>query len=238
MFVLRWLKIVVLSSLTIQTLANEPGIAWIDKTELAAYQQDYDTLQSLLTQTEQPYAKAHIAYRLAITHLNLGEKKKADQALEVVMDTLPEFLKQNPEHIEAMAILASSIGLRVAVKPYRAPFIAGDSKDWIDQALVNDPNHPLPHMIKGISLYNSPALFGGDKTQALEHFQQAQRLFNSSEETFWGEPENLYWLGLNHDALKNGDDAKLYLGKALKQVPSFKQAQRALEKISERDSSL
>lgn len=233
MYATRLLVLFGILALTPITSADGAIVPVLDQAEVAAYQQNHDTLEALLQQTDNRYHKAHVAYRLAITHLNLGNKKEADQALDIVLDTLPTLLEEQPDHVEAMSILASSIGLRVAIKPYRAPFIAGDSKGWVEKALLNHPDHPLPYMIKGISLFNSPPLFGGDKQEALKMFELAQQRYENQQANIWGEPENLYWLGLNYAALNKTDLARDYLQKALDQVPEFKQAQRALERIEQ-----
>lgn len=91
---------------------------------------------------------------------------------------LDKLLDKYPDNAQLHAIDGAVYGYKIALSPYKAPFLGPKSMWHIDKAIELDPNEPMGYIEKGNSLQYRPAIFGGDKKEALECYQKALKLMD------------------------------------------------------------
>lgn len=92
---------------------------------------------------------------------------------------LDKLLDRYPKNAQLHSIDGAVYGYKIALAPYKAPFIGPKSMWHIGKAIEFDPNEPMGYIEKGNSLQYRPAVFGGDKKEALEYYQKALKLMES-----------------------------------------------------------
>lgn len=91
-------------------------------------------------------------------------------------DYLDKLLDKYPDNAQLHAIDGAVYGYKIALAPYKAPFLGPKSMWHIDKAIELDPSEPMGYIEQGNSLQYRPAIFGGDKNEALECYQKALKL--------------------------------------------------------------
>jgi len=126
-------------------------------------------------------------YRLGQLALERGDKKAAKDALYLIRDEL-EDTYQTPDQA---ALYAATLGLSIGLKPWQAIFIAGKAETALVASEALTADHAPTAMVRGIGLFNTPALMGGDKEAALDHFNRALALYDGNEA--WGLEDAWLW---------------------------------------------
>lgn len=156
------------------------------------------------------YARG-FAHRAAISPLRGTKNKQALIAeLERAIAVL-ERVKGQPWEAEAAALHSSILGSLIDLKGGLAGMRLGPkAAKLIDRAAKARPGNPRVMMVRGISLVNTPALFGGDVAGGAKLLEQAAELFAATAEgkgteagPRWGRAETLAWLGVARK--KTGD---------------------------------
>jgi len=83
---------------------------------------------------------------------------------------------------------------------------------------------PFGHVQYGIAYFYMPAMFGGSKTVAIEHFLDALKLMEANQEALsndWNYLNLLTLIGQSYQEIKEYDKAKLFYQKALDKEPNF-----------------
>jgi len=211
----------VLSLLLAGSLSVQANQADIDNIEQAAMQLDNTQLASLAKQTS-GYEQSLAYYRLAIT-LNLqSHTAEASQNLDLAIEQLEGITKQDEGNDEAWALLAQVYGLKIAYQPMKAAYYGPKSGKALAAALAINHENPRAYLVKGISSYNTPAMFGGSKSAALTAFDQSIALYNQdSSDTAWGQAEVHVWRGLTNLALNQKEQALADWHSALAIEPNY-----------------
>lgn len=134
------------------------------------------------------YYYGYIGYSLGIK-----ETTQAEIYIEKGDKLLTELEKTNPNNANVHAFKAAFIGFKIAVSPYKAPFIGNSSIESVKKALSLDKNNIQANIEQANILYYAPFVFGGDKDKAQEYYQKAITLF---EENPKGNKQNWLYLSL------------------------------------------
>ncbi len=112
-----------------------------------------------------------IGYYLGIDDNSTG-RALLDQASGNV-----EILEQT-EHFEAEAMLfkAAFNAFRISLRPWLGIRLGPQSQRLINEAIEIKPEYPRGWIEKGNLMYYAPAVFGGSKTKAIEHYSKAIEL--------------------------------------------------------------
>lgn len=161
-------------------------------------------------------------YRLAMVAINLDDKKTAKTALDAIKDSL----KNDYNTVDEAALYSASLGLSITLKPWQAAFIAGGAEDALDFSLAKQSDHAPTLMVKGIAMFNTPSLLGGDKAAALMYFDKAIALYEA--EPAWGYEDALLWRVKALQVLGQTDAASQALSDLRSKFPDFVEA-NALE---------
>ncbi|WP_286234905.1 tetratricopeptide repeat protein [Thalassotalea sediminis] len=172
--------------------------ASVDAIEQAAMTMNLSTLKQLVTQTTD-YDKALAYYRLAIIQSTNAKTEAANTSLDNAIDQLVTLTEQNPEDAESWALLAQVYGYKISFSPLKAAYYGPKSGVALSNAYELAPNNPRVHLIKAISEYNTPAMFGGSKKAAIKSLDKAIELFqfDNAVDTKWGHAEAYVWRGLS-----------------------------------------
>ncbi len=198
------------------------GQQQIDAVELAAMQHDTQKLEQLAV-SNQGYDKALAHYRLAISHNLAAEQDKADDNLDAAMQLLEAKVDTNPNDDEAWALLANVYGLKVAYQPLTGAYYGPKSGKALSSAAKLNADNPRVYLVKGISDYTRPAMFGGSKKAAITALTKAISLyqFDQSSHYHWGQADAHIWRGLAYIDLGDNDKALADFQSALDIAPEY-----------------
>lgn len=129
-----------------------------------------------------------------------GTKKDAylDEAQSFLETAVALLGKDNDETYVLRAMIANS---RIGVEPqkrwqkYGAIF-----NENLEKAKELNPENPRIYMLRGISKFYTPKMFGGGKKAALPYFEKAEGLFAKRTDMditkpYWGKQTNDYFIG-------------------------------------------
>ena len=193
-----------LSGITGTTQANQTQI---DAVELAAMQLNTQELQSLIMNNAS-YEQALAYYRLAVTHNLNAKQDKAIESLNLSMKLLEMEVEANPQDGESWALLAQVYGLKIAFEPLKGVVYGPKASEALSNAHDINPQNPRVFLVKGISEYHTPAMFGGSKKGAVKSLTKAIALYpqDKASNYHWGEADAYIWRGLAYIDL--GDKPK------------------------------
>ncbi|NKF52174.1 hypothetical protein G3R49_16540 [Shewanella sp. WXL01] len=184
--------LLLLSSLTFATFTAQANIEQID---LAASQVSTTKLAQLVEQTSS-YEQAYANYRLAITANITGQSQLTKTALKDARESL-EAMNQQQATADSLALLASVYGMVIATDYSQAAILGPQSAVLLEQAQELEPENPRVWLVKAISAFNTPSMYGGGKekaqtlaTQAISYFEQP------CSDICWGHAEAYAWRGL------------------------------------------
>lgn len=158
--------------------------------------------------------------------LGNDRKKQAKHYLELMEENL-ETLKNN-EGTSALyhSYMAASIGFKIGLSNWRAPFLGPKSMDHAEQAMEKDSQNFQANTEMGNIWNHMPAVFGGSNEKALKYYREAITIFEKSSD----ELSHKKWLYLNVIAIsgqlefeqKNYSEALQLYEKALNIEHRFK----------------
>ncbi|HDR90336.1 MAG TPA: hypothetical protein ENN63_12020 [Bacteroidetes bacterium] len=156
--------------------------------------------------------------------IDRDKKKEAERYMEKAEEQIGYLQKQKYQESMLLAYKAAFIGYKIGLSPQKAPFIGSESIKYAKQAVKSDPSNALGHIQLGNIAYFTPRIFGGSKTEAMQHYLHALKLMESRP----GETVH-NWNYLNlfatiiHASMEMEDylTAKYYCEKTLSAEPRF-----------------
>jgi len=129
----------------------------------------------------------YIAYCMSV-----DQKKKAKEYVLKAEVNAKKMLEHDSKWARVHALLGAIYGFKAGQAPYKAPVLGIRAMKEVNKAFVLDPKDPHIWMEKGnIDLYK-PAIFGGNKHDAIRYYLKAIELFENDSDKI-GES----WLYLN-----------------------------------------
>lgn len=224
------MKKIILFSLLIASTSALADQTQINAIENAAMQLEKKTLISLTNQAE-TYDKAFAFYRLSITQNLMAESTAAMESLNNAITILEKHTLQHPEDGEAWALLSQSYGLKIGYQPMKGAYYGPKAGKALSKAFNYAPQSPRTHLVKAVSEFNTPVVFGGSKAAALKTLDTALSLFQSdSSQNQWGHAEAFVWRGLAKQSLNNSEAALQDWQQALDIAPNYGWANLLLSK--------
>ena len=178
---------------------------------------------------ENQWAQYHLLltdYRLIIYFSQPKDEEHLDQYLDTAVEEGLQLIQEHPENAEAKALMCSVYGMKISVKWLLAPVLGPKSQKFIAEALEIAPENPRVLLQAGISKYNTPAFFGGDKEEAVSLFQRAIEQFGNEPgdhgiQPDWGYPDACAWLGMAYTNDGKYAEAIDIFERALETHPNF-----------------
>lgn len=193
----------------------------------------------LTEKKENPYLYYYLSltdYRLSNYYFVGKEKDKAQKSLEEGLNYLEKALKKDPSKGEFHALYASFLGIKINLKPEEAMFLGMEIERYFALALDKSPENPRVNLLRGVSLFYTPEMFGGGAKNALKFLEKAVSLFEKEKIEnpllpSWGKDEAYTFLGITYGKLGETEKAILALKKAIEINPNFGYARIQLEAL-------
>lgn len=122
------------------------------------------------------------------------------------------------------AYKAALFGFHIAINKFSAPLLGPKSYDCAQQAILLDPNQPFGYIQLGNVQLHTPALMGGSKTEAINHYLKAKLLMEKKGRELRGDWNYLNLITIIARAYESVNDlvnAKLVYEEILKFEPGF-----------------
>jgi len=179
------------------------------------------------------YRHAYLLYSLSIAQQTHGQNDAAVESLDQTVELLEGLVEETPDSAEAWALLSSGYGLKIGYSPFKGPFLGPRASRALNEAMRLEPDNPRVALVKGISLYNTPRMFGGDKRESIVWLTRAIGRFavNPGDEIRWGNPDAFIWRALAHNDFEQPGRALADLDSALAVAPDDVWAQHLREQI-------
>ena len=197
----------------------------------AANQDLFSTAENLLIHAQHDsrfsalgnYYLGYVAYRRAVV-LQQVDKDRAVAYLDTAVSRLEEAISGDNTFAEAYALLSSCYGLKISFSPIKGIILGPQSSAALKKAKKLAPMNPRVALVSAISIYNTPALFGGSKDKGLEELKRGVELFDQwrivdSLQPDWGKDEVWGWIGIAHMDRKETIQAKRAFDRALEINP-------------------
>ncbi|MEM1176351.1 MAG: hypothetical protein AAGA33_06370 [Pseudomonadota bacterium] len=218
------------------SLLASPVAAAVNETDIsnAYYAGDLDALEAMRAELNQSVNSetllaAYLDWRLASVHYGMGREDIADQTLERAQTTLEGLVETSPDSAEAWALLSSTLGMRIGIRPMTRGFTYGMRSDAaMDKARELEPQNPRILLIDAIALLNKPSLFGGDRDEAIAKLDRAlaEIAANGTGRFSWGKADIYTWRGIALQRQGNDAEAAQSYDEALVVVPSYRWVQQ------------
>jgi tetratricopeptide (TPR) repeat protein len=201
--------------------------------DLATWRTAISELQTAPASIDNYLAIGRAAYGAAGTGIALEDYDAVAGLLDTAEAFLEIVLEKDADHAQARALLAGCWGLRIALKPLRGMTLGSKCQRYLDRARAADPDDPMVHYQLGMNRYNTPAAFGGDLDQAIEHFQRARTLLETRcPDQNWLYLASHAWLGQALTAADRPDEARAVYAQALSIEPDFGWVRYLLSQVS------
>jgi tetratricopeptide (TPR) repeat protein len=165
-------------------------------------------------------------------------KKLGENYLDRGIALLYQARQLDPKWPETYALLGVMKGMKIQQNPWTLFQYGPGIEQHRKAALALAEDNPRVHYLTGISLWQAPELFGGGRTQALEHMLQAEKLFEeesmlakSLEGLDWGYSTCLAFIGDIYFAAHDYPAAYRYYQKTLLINPQDLKGREGLERL-------
>ncbi len=160
-----------------------------------------------------------IGYYLGIDE-NANGRRMMDEAAPY-LETLESRLGYAAQ---AKLFKAAFNAFRIGMRPWLGVRLGPQSERLIDEAIEINPLYPRGWIEKGNMMYYAPAMFGGSKTKAIEHYKHAIELMEADMQNNhrWLYLSTLVSLAQAYEHTGNPGLAIATLEKSLRFEPDFK----------------
>lgn len=118
-------------------------------------------------------------YGLVGYQIGAGKKDLARVYINKTDIYLDKLLDNHPENARLHSLAGALYGYKIALAIYKAPFLGPKSMYHIEKSIELDQAEPMGYIEKGNSLFYRPAVFGGDKKEALLYYRKALKLMEA-----------------------------------------------------------
>lgn len=149
--------------------------------------------------------------------------KEQDALLDEAELQLKDLIKAQPQSAEALALMSSVYGIKIAHSPMKGMFLGSKSSNAIDSAMKIDPGNPRVLISKAVGKFNAPGMFGGSEKEAESLLRKAIDVLagQPADKAFpaWGRFDAHAWLGQVLAKRGDKDGARAEYAKALEVAP-------------------
>lgn len=183
---------------------------------------EYNRTKSVETLFELTHAQyGYIGYLLGV-----DDEDRAEKLVAKALSNASVLLDKNPKWVEVLAIKGALIAYKIAMSPYKAPFLGPESVSIIDKALSLDSTNPYALTEKANSKLYAPVLFGGNPKEAVLLYQKAiasiERTLNGNKEYEWWHLNVMAQLAIAAEKSGQTELARSSYRKILQVAPNFK----------------
>ncbi len=219
-----------LTLIIVVLMATNAALALVAEDDInrAYYAADVSALEGIRSklneeEADEAYLAAYVDWRLAGIHASRADEDAVDAVLERGQATLEDLIERAPDSAEGWALLSSTYGMRIGIRPMiRGMTMGGKADRAIERAMQLEPQNPRVLIIYAIGKLNTPAMFGGSHDEAVEALEQALAILaaNGPGRYSWGEADAYIWRGIARQREGNLEQAAADYDAALNAVPS------------------
>ena len=162
-------------------------------------------------------------YGLIGYYLAIDDNRRGRAKLEKAREYLEILHKAKGYEAEAMLFQAAFNAFRISLRPWVGVNLGPQSERLINDAIRMKPSYPRAWVEKGNLLYFAPAIFGGSKLKAIDHYKEAIRLMetNMQNNHRWLYLSTLVGLARAYENTGDYEMAIATLEKSLQFEPNF-----------------
>lgn len=112
-------------------------------------------------------------YGLVGHYLDKKDKANATIYLDKADDLAAKLIKNDPNNAVLLGLLSNFDGYKIALSPYKAPFLASGMLSNSKKSIAAAPNDPFVMVLYANILFYMPEMIGGDKQKALSYYKNA-----------------------------------------------------------------
>jgi tetratricopeptide (TPR) repeat protein len=163
-------------------------------------------------------------YGLTGYYLGNDDNASGGQLMERAAPYLEMMEDKSRYTAEAKLFKAAFYAFRIGMRPWLAVRLGPQSERLINDAIEIKPQYPRGWTEKGNMMYYAPAVFGGSKTKAIEHYKHAIKLMEADMQNHhrWLYLSTLVSLAQAYEETGNSVLAIITLEKSLEFEPDFK----------------
>jgi len=171
-------------------------------------------------------------YREAVAALTAGDTRGARTLLEAA-DTLLTRSAERQPMAETFALRSAVLGMLIGTgNPMAAMVLGPKAGTAMDRAVALGPRNPRVALLRGMSAFNTPAMWGGGMDRARRYLEQAVALYADDRPAppmpAWGEAEAHLWLGRVRQRAGDTAGARAAYARALALQPENRWLTRVL----------
>lgn len=175
-------------------------------------------------------------YRLAAHAMIGSDTETVGRCTTEAMQYLEKIMLTRPDWGEPYALYASMLGYEIVLHMDRAMELAFKINDYFGKANARGPDDPRVNMMQGISVFYTPAMYGGGADKAIPLLERAVKNFQQEKpldpySPSWGMEEACTYLGMAYNQQERPDRAAACFEKALARNPDFGLARDELGKL-------
>lgn len=147
-----------------------------------------------------------------------------EDLLDNTEELLEKVVKAKPNSGRAHALLGSTLAMKIGLSPAKAIFLGPSSSRHIEKGTKLGANEATVWVEMGNMKFHAPALFGGDKEEAVKCFTKARKLFDQYPQQKAGNWQYLHtmaWLGQSLEATGKASEARSVYEAVLEEYPEF-----------------
>ena len=173
--------------------------------------------------------------RLRQSQLNVDQKDQARNYLEDCITALKALTERNDDP-EARALLGSCYGASSRYYFLAAAWRGLEAGRQISAAVAEAPDNAWVVFQDGVSDYEKPMMFGGNKRRAISKLLRAAALFAASRppgstQPVWGEAETWLYIGRAQLAVGETKAAREALQTAMAMAPDSRDVREAMQTL-------
>ena len=134
-------------------------------------------------------------------------------------------LEKNKAYASEVSAYQSALyGFKIGISGWKAPVLGPKSQSAAEKAIELDSTNPNGYIQYGNIQYYMPSSFGGSKTEAINYYKKALKIFEKNSFTTltnWNYLNLLTIIGMAYEALGDYKNAMIYYTKALKKEPKY-----------------
>lgn len=146
---------------------------------------------------------------------------------EVLID---QILKTTNQNATVYSYKAAFFGFQISINKIKGIYLINESFFYLEKAYKLDPNNVQVNIDKGNILFHAPAIFGGDKKEALKFYLKGARLMelNNITDQNWAYLNVLTMIAKTYEKMDQPLMAKQTYERILRKEPNFYWVKRDL----------
>lgn len=190
--------------------------------DISAWKALVDSLRLHRLGADKEKVLLYAEYGLVGNYVGARRNDEARVELGFFENRVSEALRRRPNDADLHAFAAASVAFKIALSPWRAPFLSRSHNENVQRAVQLGPALGLPLTEQANSLYFRPAIVGGNKSEALKHYEGAYRYYKAQMPDHWMCYNVGAWLGQVYANQGMAAKAEAIYLELLQKAPDFK----------------